>query len=62
VPHEDATSIEAALRLLITNPERAARASAVAVRQAASLTWANVAADYRRLISAVSYEPVLASR
>src|SRR5438067_887910 len=46
VPHEDADAIASALRGLFTDPVLAARTAAVARRQAPSLFWANVGANY----------------
>lgn len=61
VPHEDATAMADGLRVLLTDSTRAAQASAVAGRQAASLTWEHVARNYRRVISAATRNAVLAS-
>ena len=54
VPHEDASAIAAALRVLLTDPVRAARASAVARRQARPLFWASVGQTYRELVASVA--------
>jgi polysaccharide biosynthesis protein PslF len=53
VPHEDSAAIAAALRTLLTDRVAASVAAAVARRQAASLTWETVAAQYRELASGV---------
>ena len=47
VPHEDPRAMAAALRTLLTDPERGRAAAAVARVQAASLTWENVGATVR---------------
>ncbi len=49
VPHEDPDAMARALRVLLTDRERAAQAAAVARRQAPSLTWEHVARSYLRL-------------
>ena len=49
VPHEDPDAMAAALRVLLTDHERAAQAAAIARRQAPSLTWEHVARSYLRL-------------
>ena len=54
VPHEDASAIAASLRVLLTDPVRARRASAVARRQAQALFWASVGQTYRELVADVA--------
>ncbi len=54
VPHEDAGAIAAGLRVLLTDPEAARRAAAVARRQAESLCWDHVGRRYGALIREVS--------
>jgi glycosyltransferase involved in cell wall biosynthesis len=49
VPHEDPDAMARALRVLLTDHERAAQAAAVARRQAPSLTWEHVARSYLRI-------------
>jgi glycosyltransferase involved in cell wall biosynthesis len=49
VPHEDPAAMAAALRILLTDETAAARAAAVARRQAQSLTWETVGLRYREL-------------
>jgi len=49
VPHEDPDAMARALRVLLTDHERAAQAAAIARRQAPSLTWEHVARSYLRL-------------
>lgn len=53
VPHEDAAAIAAALRRLLTDPVAAARAAAVARRQAQPLLWENVGRAYRGLVESI---------
>jgi glycosyltransferase involved in cell wall biosynthesis len=60
VPHEDHAAIAAALRTLLTDRAAASVAAAVARRQAASLTWETVAAQYRELASGVRRARALA--
>lgn len=62
VPHDDASSIAAALRALLTDPCRAAAAAAVARRQAEPLLWENVGETYRRLAMSVARIPAGAMR
>jgi len=54
VPHEDSSAIAAALRVFLTDPVRAARAAAVARRQASPLFWENVGATYGQLVASVA--------
>lgn len=49
VPHDDPVAIASALRTLLTNPELAARAAAVARAQAPTLAWEHVGRAYREL-------------
>jgi glycosyltransferase involved in cell wall biosynthesis len=62
VPHEDASAIASALRVLLTDPVCAARASAVARRQAQSVFWASVGRTYRELVASVARTTVGALR
>ena len=54
VPHEDPAAIADALRRLLTEPELAARAAAVARRQAPPLFWENVGRVYRGLATSLA--------
>ena len=51
VPHDDSHAIAAALRALLTNPERTAEARAAAARLAPPLFWENVGRRYRQLLA-----------
>jgi glycosyltransferase involved in cell wall biosynthesis len=53
VPHEDPAAMAAALRVLLTDETAAARAAAVARRQAHSLVWETVGLRYRELTEEV---------
>jgi polysaccharide biosynthesis protein PslF len=53
VPHDDPAAIAAGLRTLLSNPELAARAAAVARTQAPALAWENVGRAYRELAACV---------
>jgi glycosyltransferase involved in cell wall biosynthesis len=61
VPHEDPDAMAAALRSLLTDPVRAARASAAARRQAPSLFWETVGREYEQLAAEVIPNRVSAS-
>jgi glycosyltransferase involved in cell wall biosynthesis len=54
VPYEDSAAISAALRTLLSDPEAAARAAAVARQQAPPLFWENVGLAYRNLAESVA--------
>lgn len=58
VPHEDSSAIAAALRALLTDPVRAARASAAARRQAQPHDWGRVGQTYRELVCSVARRTV----
>ena len=62
VPHEDAAAIADALRVFLTDHELAAQAAAIARRQAALLTWENVARSYLRLTKEAQHATVYISR
>jgi polysaccharide biosynthesis protein PslF len=62
VPHEDPVAIAAALRTLLTDPDAAALAAAVARRQAVSLSWENVGARYRQLVRSTERASVVSTR
>ena len=49
VPHDDSAAIADALRTLLSDPDLAARAAAVARAQAPTLAWENVGRAYREL-------------
>ena len=49
VPHDDPAAIASALRMLLSDPELAARAAAVARAQAPTLAWEQVGRVYREL-------------
>jgi polysaccharide biosynthesis protein PslF len=49
VPHDDPAAIASALRMLLSDPELAARAAAVARGQAPTLAWEHVGSAYREL-------------
>jgi glycosyltransferase involved in cell wall biosynthesis len=53
VPHGDRDALAEALRSLLTEPELAERAAAVARRQARAHDWIGVGRAYRRLVAAV---------
>jgi glycosyltransferase involved in cell wall biosynthesis len=54
VPHDDPHALAAALRTLLTDPDRAARARAAAKRLAPPLFWENVGLRYRQLLASVA--------
>jgi glycosyltransferase involved in cell wall biosynthesis len=54
VPHDDPHALAAALRTLLTDPDRAERARAAAKRLAPPLFWENVGLRYRRLLASVA--------
>lgn len=60
VPHEDPDAIAAALRTLLTEPAAAARAAALARRQAPPLYWENVGQVYRELAASLAQEAATA--
>ena len=49
VPHEDPDALAAGLRLLLTNPDAAQAAAETARRQAPTLFWENVGAEYAQV-------------
>ena len=55
VPHEDSEAVAAALRTLLTDPAAAARAAALARRQAPPLYWENVGRVYRGLAASLAH-------
>jgi polysaccharide biosynthesis protein PslF len=61
VPHEDPDAMADALRTLLTDPVRAARAAAAARRQAPSLFWETVGHEYEQLAAQVVPNRVPAS-
>jgi glycosyltransferase involved in cell wall biosynthesis len=61
VPHEDPDAMADALRSLLTDPVRAAKAAAAARRQAPSLFWETVGREYQELATAVVPNRVTAS-
>jgi glycosyltransferase involved in cell wall biosynthesis len=62
VPHEDAGAIASALRAYLTEPGKAARATAVARRQAPTLFWENVGEAYDRLAAEIVDHRIRAAR
>jgi glycosyltransferase involved in cell wall biosynthesis len=54
VPHDDSGALAAALRLLLTDPERRAQAAAVACGQAKAHHWPVVGRMYRQLATAAA--------
>ena len=54
VPHENSEAVAAALRTLLTDPAAAARAAALARRQAPLLYWENVGRVYRGLATSLA--------
>jgi glycosyltransferase involved in cell wall biosynthesis len=61
VPHEDADAMSEALRTLLTDPVRSARAAAAARRQAPSLFWETVGHEYEELARTIVRTQVAAS-
>ena len=61
VPHEDPDAMADALRTLLTDPVRAAKAAAAARRQAPSLFWETVGVEYEQLARAIVPNRVSAS-
>jgi glycosyltransferase involved in cell wall biosynthesis len=61
VPHEDPDAMADALRTLLTDPVRAAKAAAAARRQAPSLFWETVGHEYEQLARALVPNRVSAS-
>ena len=61
VPHEDPDAMADALRTLLTDPVRAARAAAAARRQAPSLFWETVGLEYEQLAREIVPNRVAAS-
>jgi polysaccharide biosynthesis protein PslF len=61
VPHKDPDAMADALRTLLTDPVRAAKAAAAARRQAPSLFWETVGLEYEHLARAIVPNRVSAS-